>query len=162
MFAAGLSQSRTGNRAGFTLFEIFIAVTIMGVMTAVAVPKLRQLWDARQAAGAADTFVRDHELARITAVRFGRDSHMHVDTLTPAFWVDVDTNGSGVRATLGTKHSFASVGLKMTSTDTLICFDMRGLLSTQGVCQGGAATVTFKSLNIVDTIQITSLGKILR
>src|SRR5262249_52903190 len=149
---------RKGLESGFTL----IAILIMGVTMAVAVPRLVQNYNARATSTAADNFVRAHELARATAVRFGRIGEIHIDAANARWYVDVDTSGRGQSGLIGYVRTYDTRGVTMTSTDTLMCFDMRGLRSSRGTCQPGAATVVFSRESRVDSVQITPLGKILR
>jgi prepilin-type N-terminal cleavage/methylation domain-containing protein len=150
------------SRHGFTLLESLVVIAIIGAVSAIVMPKLMSLRDARQAGAAADAFAREHELARITAVRFGRDAMLHIDTANVAFWVSADTNGLGHVATIGLKVSYKTSGVKLGSADTLLCFDMRGIRSSRGTCQSGATIVTFSRLTHNDSLQITALGKVLR
>ena len=151
-----------GRRVGFSMVEVLIVIIIIGATSAIVMPKLRDLRDARQAGAAADAFVREHELARITAVRFGRDAMLHIDTANVAFWVSADTNGLGHPAQIGLKVSYKAPGVVLGSADTLLCFDMRGLRSSRGACQSGATVVSFRRWAHGDTLQITALGKVLR
>ena len=144
------------------MLEILVVIIIIGATSAIALPRLRDLRDARQAGAAADAFVREHELARVTAVRFGRDAMLHIDTANVAFWVSADTNGLGNPAQIGLRVSYKAPGVKLASADTLLCFDMRGLRSARGTCQSGATIVTFTRFAHSDTLQITGLGKVLR
>jgi type II secretory pathway pseudopilin PulG len=153
---------RYAGRVGFSLLEALAVIVIIGAVSAIAIPKLRDLLDARQAGAAADSFVRAHEMARITAVRFGRDAMLHIDTAAVMYWVTADTNGLGHPATIGVKVSYKSAGVALASPDTLLCFDMRGLRSSRGTCQSGSTYVAFTRFKHSDTLQITALGKVLR
>ena len=149
-------------RLGFTVAELVLVMGIVGILAAIALPKLSGAYSAAASRSAADRFVRDHELGRSVAGRYGRDAELHIDAAAGRFWVDADTNGSGARAVIGGVHSAAAAGVTITSPDTLLCFDARGLRSSRGLCQSGAATVVFSRLDRVDTLQITALGKVLR
>jgi Tfp pilus assembly protein FimT len=118
----------------------------------------------RTSASAADQFVVAHSLARSTAVRFARVAQLHVDPPGRRFWVDVDTsaNGIGQRATMGYVRDVGATGLTMSSSRTLLCFDARGIASTNGSCQAGDATVIFSDGATADTVVTTALGKVLR
>ena len=155
-------RRQRGLEGGFTLIEIFIAMVIIGVSLAVAMPRLVQNYNARATSTAADNFARAHELARATAVRFGRIGEIHIDAANARWFVDVDTSGRGQSGLIGYVRNYQSPGVTMTSTDTLLCFDMRGLRSQRGLCQPGAATIRFSRESRVDSLQITPLGKILR
>src|SRR5690348_1723872 len=119
-------------RPGFTLAETVVSLMIVSLLMAFTVPKFESLYSASASRSAADAFVRAHELSRATATRFGRDAAIHINASKASFFVDVDTNGSGRRDTIGGIASFTSQGVTLTSTDTLLCFDMRGLRTSRG------------------------------
>lgn len=151
------------NRRGVTLLELAIVLVAIGMMSAVALPRFSAAFRQQATVTAVDRFVRAHELARSTAVRFGRVSRLHIDASTGRFWVDVDTSGTGVRDTIGAIRTLADLGVQMTSTDTLTCFDARGIPSTtSAICQMAAATLVFSQAGRAETLTVTTLGKVLR
>jgi prepilin-type N-terminal cleavage/methylation domain-containing protein len=148
---------------GFTLVEVVMVLVVAGLLMALALPKFTELYRGQATITAADQFVRAHELARAVAVRYERVTEFHIDAATQRFWVVVDTSGTGVRDTVGPIHSVSEWGVQMTSTDTLMCIDGRGLPSTtNSKCQGAAGTVVFTLGGRADTVVITTLGKLLR
>lgn len=155
-----MTQGRT--RAGFSLIEQLVVVTIIGLLAVIAAPSFSDALHKRATSAASDQFVMAHGLARSTALRYGRVSQLHVDAPTAKFWIDVDTSGKGDRALVTYAHSVYGDGLTMTSNRSLLCFDPRGLSSTTGSCEPGDAMVIFASSDKVDTVRITALGKVLR
>ena len=150
-----------GANRGFTLPEVLIVVSIASVLTAMAVPQLTIAFQGRSVATAADQFVLAHSMARSTALRYGRQAQLHVDTVAARLWVDVDTSGTGVRDTVGFVHDLAAQGVKVSGAG-LLCFDARGLAATGGACQSGSLTVRFTQGTKVASLQVTTLGKVLR
>src|SRR5919197_6696157 len=84
-------------KRGFTVPEMLMVVVIVSVLMAIGVPKLTTTFQGRSVATAADQFVLAHSLARSTALRYGRQAQLHVDTVAGRLWVDVDTSGTGQR-----------------------------------------------------------------
>lgn len=150
------------SRAGFSLSEQLVVVTIIGLLTVIAAPSFSDALHKRATSAASDQFVMAHGLARSTALRYGRVSQLHIDAPAAKFWVDVDTSGKGERALVTYAHTVNHGGLTMTSNRALLCFDPRGLSSTTGSCESGDAQLIFSSADKVDTVRITALGKILR
>ena len=146
---------------GFTLIEMLIVLTVMGVILAVAMPNMVTAYRLRATRGAVDRLAMAHGLARATAVRFGRVAELHIDAANGRFWIEVDTSGTGIRDTVGSMNDMAGQ-VTMTSNRTLLCFDLRGLTTTRGACEAGDALVTFSSRGRTDTLQTTVLGKVLR
>ena len=151
-------------RTGFTLLEIVIVCAVLGLISLVAIPRFQAAYRQQATTIAADRFVRAHELARATAVRYGRVAQLHIDATGGRFWVDVDTSGTNVIDTIGPIHyDVADLHAQMSSPDTLMCFDARGLASTvRAKCQTQAVTLVFSSLGRSDSVTITTLGKVLR
>lgn len=149
---------------GFTLLELIITMFLLAVIAAMGTPKLSAALRRRATQTAVDQFATAHSLARITAVRYGRVSQLHIDPSTRRFWVDVDTsaNGVGQRATIWYVRDLTQPGLVMASTRSLLCFDARGLPWTAAPCEAADARVIFTASDRADTLTTASLGKILR
>ena len=64
--------------------------------------------------------------------------------------------------TIGLVTNVGGQGVTLTSTQSLLCFDGRGMPSASSGCATTGVTVSFGYETVVDTISITSLGKILR
>ena len=150
------------SRAGFSLIEQLVVVTIIGLLTVIAAPSFSDALHKRATSAASDQFVMAHGLARSTALRYGRVSQLHIDAAQARFWIDIDTSGMGQRALVTNVHNVNTGGLTMTSNRSLLCFDPRGLSSTSGSCEPGDALLVFSSADKVDTVRITALGKVLR
>jgi prepilin-type N-terminal cleavage/methylation domain-containing protein len=152
-----------GGRAGFTLIEVSIVLSVAGLIGMMAIPKLESGYRGQAVHGASNDFVLTHSLARSAALRYGRVAQLHIDASTAHFWVDVDTSGTGVRDTIGSVRSVAEAGVQLSSTRSLVCFDARGLATmSNAACQSGDATVVFSSSGWVDSVKVTVLGKVLR
>ena len=162
---SGVSTSRCGRpelkNKGFTLIEMLIVLTVLGVMVAVAMPSMVTAFRQRATRGAVDRLAMAHGLARATAVRFGRVAELHIDAANGRFWVEVDTSGTGIRDTVGLMNDLAGQ-VTMSSNRSLLCFDSRGLVTTRGQCDPGNVTVQFSMQGRTDTFQTTVLGKVLR
>lgn len=147
---------------GFTLIEMLIVLSVLGVILVIAIPRMADAYRRRAPRVAADRFTIAHSLARSTAVRYGRLAELHVDAGNVKFWVEVDTSGTGVRDTAGLLHDLGGGTLTMTSPVDTLCFDGRGMATARGSCDGPAATITFSMDGYGDTLTITALGKVLR
>ena len=152
------------SRRGFTLLELVIVCAVVGLIGVIAVPRLLDSFRQQATIVAADRFVRAHELTRATAVRYGRVAQLHIDPVGGRFWVDVDTSGTSIRDTVGPIHyDLKDLKVQMTSGDSLMCFDARGLPSTTASkCQAQNVMLVFSSSGRYDTVNITTLGKVLR
>lgn len=150
------------NRAGFSLAEQLVVVTIIGLLAVIAAPSFSDALHSRAASAASDQFVMAHGLARSTALRYGRVSELHIDPANARFWIEVDTTGLNQKGLVTHMRTVDGNGLTMTSNRRLLCFDPHGLSSTAGICEPGDALLIFTSADKVDTVRTTALGKVLR
>ena len=152
------------NKKGFTLLEMLIVVSTAGALFAVSVPSLASShrdWSIRAATA---RFASAHSLARATAIRFAGRAELHVDATDNRFWVEADTSstGGGVRDTIGLMHSFEGTGITLSTSRSLLCFDARGMATSQGACDAADVVIIFAAPGRQDTIRTTLLGKLVR
>lgn len=149
--------------AGFSLIELLIVLTIVGILVTVMAPSLSTMLQGERTRSAVNQFVGAHSLARATAIRYGRVAELHIDAANARFWVEFDTSlAGGVMDTVRMVHNVGEGGLVMTSNRSLLCFDRRGLATTVDTCEEGSALVVFSVAGRADTVTATTLGKILR
>ncbi len=146
---------------GFSLLELMIVLTLVGVMVSIVGPSLSDAFQQRATQGAVDRLTTAHALTRATATRFGRVAELHIDSVNVRFWIEVDTSGTGIRDTVGLVYDLAEQ-VTMSSDRSLLCFDSRGLVTTRNTCESGNALVQFSFENRTDTFQTTVWGKVLR
>jgi prepilin-type N-terminal cleavage/methylation domain-containing protein len=155
---------RQFQRPGFTIIEAIMVLSVLGIVATIGGPKVSLVLQRRSTASGADQFVVTHSLTRSTALRYGRVAQLHIDEPGQRYWVDVDTsaNGIGQRATIASVRYTTDNGLHMTSNRALLCFDARGIASTNGSCESGDARVSFSDGAMADTVTTTILGKVLK
>ena len=156
------SRGSAQSERGISLTEALISLVVVGILLAVALPKLIPAFRQGTVGTTADRVVLAHSLARATAVRYGRVARLNLDPSLGRFWVDVDTSGTGLRQLIGSMQYLSTTGLTMTATRTLLCFDARGVGTSRGGCTGAADTVTFTLGVRSSRLITTSLGKVLR
>jgi prepilin-type N-terminal cleavage/methylation domain-containing protein len=150
-------------RAGFTLIEFMLVLTVFSILISIVVPRLDASLRKQQSRTAAALFASAHFMARSTAMRYGRQAELHIDATNALFYVVVDTTlYGGKQDTIGPVHRITDGNLTMSSTRSVLCFDRRGLALTGGSCQGGDATVIFTTVGRADTVITTVLGKVMR
>ncbi len=151
---------------GFTLIELLIVITIIGAMTAIALPQMVMIFQGRAVPNAVDQFAATHSFTKATAIRWGRLAELHIDATNNRYWVEIDTSGTGNRMMVG-GYRYLSDNVGMTSDRSLVCFDQRGLPSTRtttagSACQDADLRAIFTFGTRVDTVETTALGKVLR
>ena len=155
---------KSRNESGFSILDIIIVISIVALLAGVTFPQIGKMQMRFAVRGYINTFMSAHSMARTTAVRQGRVAELHIDATNDLFWVEVDTtsNGSGVMDTVGVVVDASEMGVDLSSTQTLLCFDGRGLASTAAGCATVGAAILFTRGDEADTIFTTPLGKIRR
>ena len=152
------------NKSGFTLMEVIIVVSFIGLLAGVSFPRLADVQTKFAVRGAVTAFMSAHSLTRATAIRQGGVAELHIDSAGNRFWIEVDTTlaGSGTMDTIGLIVDVGGYGVTLSSTQSLLCFEGRGMPSSASGCATTGATISFTYNNAGDTIVTTTLGKILR
>ncbi len=152
------------NKSGFTLLDIILVITFVGLLAGITFPRIADVQSRFAVRGAITTFMSAHSLTRATAIREGGVAELHIDATNDRFWVEVDTTlaGSGVMDTIGTVVDLGAQGVTLSSTQSLLCFDGRGMPRSDSGCATAGATIAFTYDSQADTILTTALGKILR
>ena len=152
------------NKSGFSLLDVLIVVTFVGLLAGITFPRIADIQSRFAVRGSVMAFMSSYSLTRATAIREGGVAELHIDATNDRFWVEVDTTlaGSGVMDTIGTVVDLGAQGVTLSSTQSLLCFDGRGMPSSASGCAMAGATIAFTYDSQVDTILTTALGKILR
>ena len=154
-----LSTSRKRrNESGFTLLDTLVVMTFVGLLAAVTFPRIADLQSRFAVRGAVTAFMSAHSLTRATAIREGGVAELHIDATNDRFWIEVASSGD----TIGFPVDVGGQGVTLSSTQSLLCFEGRGMPSSASGCATTGATISFTFLEVADTILTTTLGKILR
>ncbi len=159
-----ISFDMSMGRRGFSLLEAILTVMIISILTTIALPRLAPVMSRVSVRSAASTFTARHSLAKILAVRQASESRLVVDVDASRFWVVVDTSSGGLPVwdTVGVPVDLTENGVVIASTESMFCFNPRGLAATGGGCPGNGAAISFKRGDYTTTLRITALGKVLR
>jgi prepilin-type N-terminal cleavage/methylation domain-containing protein len=150
-------------QAGLTLPELVLTLVVLGILLALAIPRIDNGLRRVRLQSASAELSTAHFLARTSAMRYGRPAQLHIDAANGNFWVQVDTSiSAGTLDTVGSIHRMSSAGITITSTRAILCFDRRGLAYTAGNCEAPDATITFSLAGRTDTVRTTAIGKIIR
>lgn len=145
------------SRRGFSLAELMAVVVIMGIMAAMAGPKMTRWVQSISQRSAANQLVADLSYARAVAAREGQTVSLRVVTPT-AYQVTVDQPNGGVarqikRVELSQLNRATAFTTPVASR---IAFDSRGLL------RNNASTTTELVVSrglVTDTVRVTQVGR---
>jgi prepilin-type N-terminal cleavage/methylation domain-containing protein len=123
---------RLAPRYAYTLAEVLIVVGIVGILTAVTLPRYGKIRDSGQIAGATTRFTRAVMAARQSAIQRGKPSYFK--TSNSRVWVTLDTTGNNTDSVIVTSALDLNelYGVQITQPVGLvsIAYDPRGV-STQ-------------------------------
>lgn len=147
-----------GPRGGFTLAEMLVVLVIMGLMAAMAGPRMSRWFQSLASRGASNQVAADLMLARTHAVREGRTVSFRVESAT-LYLVTLDnTNGTAARELKRVDLSRMHPGTTVAPTGR-IAFDSRGMLRESASTSGA---VRVARGNAADTITVSGVGRIKR
>jgi len=152
------------HRSGFTTIELLIVIVLIGAVTVITFPKIRQALDKTSVRSARVDVTTYAALAKAAAVRRGCRGVIHFSYgAGSAVWVTACPRLAPGGGTVDTVASIDSVGnrysVSLTSTSDSLQFDPRGLE------MDNVTTVVRFTGNVAgnkDSVVINPLGKVVR
>ena len=143
---------------GFTIAEVLIVISIMGIIAAMGLPRLKALQNKSELSSAMTRFTRGVMAARQAAIQRGKRSAFRHNT--NKIWVIVDTTSTDSVIVVSPVSLLDLYGVEVTAPTgvTSIGYDPRGM-STQTSKQ----VFRFKHRsNLVDSLCVSKLGNTIR
>ncbi len=123
---------RLASRNAYTLAELLITISIIGVLMAITLPRYGKIRDQGQMASAMTRFTRAVMAARQSAIQRGKPAYFK--TNANKIWVTLDTTGNNIDSVIVTKEINLTEMYGVEVTDPVglvaIAYDPRGV-STQ-------------------------------
>ena len=144
------------NRHGFTLMELLIAVALVAVMAAMAVPRIGTALTRQSVRSARGAVVTLHAKARGAAIQRGR----RTDLIFTGNTVLVRTRHpvTGALDTVGSPENLLRrYGVTVSTSRDTLTFDPRGL----GM-ESGNTKITVQKGAFTESVEISALGRVLR
>jgi prepilin-type N-terminal cleavage/methylation domain-containing protein len=156
-----MSASQSRLRRGYTLAEVLIVIAIIGIIAAIALPRLGGIRDSAQLSGATTRFTRAVMAARQAAIQRGKRSNFkHSGSKV---WVTLDTTGNGTDSVIVTSElsltSLYGVEVTLPTGVSTIEYDPRGIST-----QPARKVFHFKHIGSgkMDSLCVSRLGNTIR
>lgn len=143
------------NRFGFTAIEIALVTTIIGLMAAVAYPKLTQVREQGALQGARRQVITQVLGARASAIQRGRPVQLRTDAND--VWVSTIIGGTAttISAVASIEKSF---GVTVTASHDPVTFSARGYATALPVT---GAKFLLDRAGVKDSVCITRFGTVI-
>lgn len=148
---------RLRTRSGFTMIEMMVVLSILGILAAIAAPRLRSALANARMRGAKTTLAAALVTARAAAVQHGGNGRFRVES--GKAWAESGPTATAVIIADTIKLS-SQYNVTATPASLSINFGARGL-AVAGPAAGQVIVLT-NELGRVDSLCITTLGVLLR
>lgn len=153
-----IHPSRPTGRRGFTLAEMLVVLVLMGIMAAMAGPRLVHWARVVGQRGALNELVADLSLARTQAVRQGQTVSLRVASDTRYSVTVDDAAGNVVRTLKQVDLADTYTGTTLTRTGGQVSFDSRGMYRANS----SFADLGVQQGSTTKTVRISVVGRIYR
>ena len=145
-------------RRGFTAIEIIIVMVIIGIMSAVALPFIRNATVKSGVSGALAAITSLHAVARNSAIQRGRTAVLVLNASTNTVVVVLQRPGSTTAVdTVGkAENLYTRFGVTLSTTNSQVSFNPRGIGASSNT------TVIVTRSGYADTLVISAAGRLLR
>lgn len=154
-------------RAGFTLVELLIVMTIGAALMSIAIPSFTRLTTARGAQNARDAVVWMGSRARSRAIERGQAQLLEIDPATDRVWIVRRNTGAALASDTLETVNFPGVHNATISTAAntriTVCYSPRGYaFSCSANSPAANVDVTFTTADKTAVARVKVLGQIER
>src|SRR5687768_3230555 len=144
-----------GNRRGFTMAELMVVIVLIGVLSALVVPKVSGMFQSNQVKRSLDRLATDVSLARMRAIRSGRPVQILTTSTSPnSRYVVVASTAAGADTIRKVNVTTDYPGVIFSSFS--FTFDGRGVLRNAANLTAISATRSGRT----DYLRVTQVGMV--
>jgi type II secretory pathway pseudopilin PulG len=149
---------------GVTILELMVVLAITASLLAMVTPHLINSSHALALINARSRISSAVSLTRATATQHGRVAYLVLDGAMDRVSVEVDTSFSGGQTPVQvhTLDLWNTMDVDLRANDPLLCFDSRGISVTTGPCPGTGTVIYVRRGVHVDSVVVSSTGRILQ
>jgi len=145
------------SQRGYTLTEMLIVVSVVGLLTLFSIPKFSGLVERNKLSAAREELSAAIATARAAAVQKGRTATLFLSG--NQMWVTVVTSNAGATTTIVPVRSFSTLyNVSVTATAPTVTFDMRGFANPRLAAPG---KFVISGASKKDSVCITIAGQIM-
>lgn len=142
---------------GFTLIEILIVVTLVGILMTVGIPRFREASSKQSVRGAMSALASMHARAKAIAIQRARTTALRLDAAAGTA-VIVSSGIGGTVDTVGSVESMVQrFGVTFTTTQTGLIFSPRGIGTNSA-----ATTIIITKAGFSDTLTVSAAGRLMQ
>jgi prepilin-type N-terminal cleavage/methylation domain-containing protein len=154
-------ECMTRTRRGFSLPELMVVISIIGILTLMAMPKIRSFRSGNNLRSAKAQVASSLATARAAAIQKGRDARFIVQGNNLAVAVDTGSasgfQGYVVLSNVPLADRYSASITLTNAADSVVSYDSRGFGSTGS---GVQAKYILRVQNFVDSVCVSQLGLI--
>jgi prepilin-type N-terminal cleavage/methylation domain-containing protein len=143
-------------RAGFTLAELMIVISMMSIVLAIAGPKITATMTQANVRSASVEMSRRVAMARQAAIRRGRAATFNMNEARTKAWVNVTKNDGTTVLLADTLFLDKKYGVSASATVNQIAYDGRGFASL-----ASDQTLTVSKGSVSKAVCVTAAGFII-
>lgn len=151
-----LATTGQTNRAGFTLTELLIVISMISIMLSIAGPKITQTFVEANVRSASVDVNAHVAIARQAAIRRARGAVFKMSDDRTKAWVDVDRPGTTPEILGDTLRIYDKYSVTTTATIDTIRYDARGFASLDA-----EQTFAVTKGSVTKSVCVTAAGFIL-
>jgi prepilin-type N-terminal cleavage/methylation domain-containing protein len=151
----------TRSRRGFSLPELMVVITIIGLLTLMSIPKIRSFRSGNNLRSAKAQVASSLATARAAAIQKGRDARFIVQGNNLAVAVDTGAasgfQGFVVLSNVPIDDRYSATISLTNAADSVVSYDSRGFGATGS---GTRAKYILRVQSMVDSVCVSQLGLI--